>query len=369
MCDSSRWPQLFLEAYRASHPERANPLVDPTALRQAFEGLIDDTVLRTVIAQATEGQEVYLNRPTQSSWPRETPTAKMYKDEIWRTVWTDAAYESTFVFGPECFRAMNLANMQGYPLHRIPKRDTATGQPTGKGRLIADLSFANENGHSINSTTLIDLYDKFRMPSHADVARDILLLRHWFPKLAILISKLDVARAFRQKMLSIGSFGVFACLLSGHILVDQAFLFGHSAAPSVYASSGQAIHEAHNASGVHFSGPELRDAGYIGYENPTEQEKCEGIWIKFFSRTYCDDGILVSLQWKTYQDASMDSYKKFMVAALGPEAVSDKNPEEQEWREQQTAIGHVFSLGGEPYERGDKDFLSPTPQAHVAGNV
>ena len=58
----------------------------------------------------------------------------------------------------------------------------------------------------------------------------------------------------------------------------------------------------------------------------------------------------------------MDSYKKFMVAALGPEAVSDKNPEEQEWREQQTVIGHVFSLGSEPDERGDKDFLSPTPE-------
>ena len=127
----------------------------------------------------------------------------MYKDEIWRTVWTDAAYESTFVFGPECKQAMDLANMQGYPLHRIPKRDTATGQPTGKGRLIADLSFENKEGHSINSMTLIDLYDKFRMPTHADIARDIMLLRHWFPKLDIVISKLDVARAFRQKLLSV----------------------------------------------------------------------------------------------------------------------------------------------------------------------
>ena len=362
LCNNNRWPQLFLAAYRASHPGRVNPLVDPTALRQAFEGLIDDTVLRTIVAQATEGQEVYLSRPKQSGWPRETPTAKMYKDEIWRTVWTDAAYESTFVFGPECKQAMDLANMQGYPLHRIPKRDTATGQPTGKGRLIADLSFENKEGHSINSMTLIDLYDKFRMPTHADIARDIMLLRHWFPKLDIVISKLDVARAFRQKLLSVGSFGVFAFLLSGHICVDQAFVFGHSAAPAVYASSGQAIHEGHNASGMHFSGEELREAGYVGYENLSPQDKRDGIWINFFSRTYCDDGILVALTWKPYQDASMASYKKFMVAALGPEAVSDKNPEEQEWRERQTVIGHVFSLGEEPDERGDKDFLSPTPE-------
>ena len=113
---------------------------------------------------------------------------------------------------------------------------------------------------------------------------------------------------------------------------------------------------------MHFSGQELRDAGYIGYENLTAQEKIEGIRIKFFSRTYCDDGILVAPQWKPYLDASTDSYKKFMVAALGPEAISEKNPEEQEWREQQTVIGHVFSLGGEPDERGDKDFLSPTPE-------
>jgi hypothetical protein len=42
LCNNNRWPQLFLAAYRASHPGRVNPLVDPMALRQAFEGLIDD---------------------------------------------------------------------------------------------------------------------------------------------------------------------------------------------------------------------------------------------------------------------------------------------------------------------------------------
>ena len=121
----------------------------------------------------------------------------------------------------------------------------AIGQP--KGRLIADLSAANAEGHSINSTTLLDHYPTFRMPGHADVARDVMMLRHWFPKMEIVISKLDVARAFRQKMLSIGSFGVLAFRLSGHTCVDQAFVFGLSSSPSVYASTSQAIHEAHNA--------------------------------------------------------------------------------------------------------------------------
>jgi hypothetical protein len=210
LCDSHWWPQLFIAAYRSTHPGRAHPLVDPEVLKGAFKGLISDNVLHVIVAQATKGQEVYLSRPTVSSWPNETPTARMFKEEIWRTVWIDVAYGSTFVFGPDCQAAMTLARMQGYPLHRIPKRDTATGLPTGKGRLVSDLSYVSEHGFSINSVTLLGLYDKFHMPRHSDIARDILVLRHWFPRLKILIAKLDVARAFRQKILSIGSFGVFA---------------------------------------------------------------------------------------------------------------------------------------------------------------
>ena len=198
------------------------------------------------------------------------------------------------------------------------------------------------------------------MPRHADIARDILVLRQWFPKLAIVIAKLDVARAFRQKMLSVGSFGILACRLSGHTCVDQAFVFGLAASPAVYALSGQAIHEAHNASGVHFSGQELRDFGYVGYDKLTLQEQKDGIRIRFLSQTYCDDGILIAIQAAAYQEASMTSYKTFMLAALGPEAISDKDPEEQEWTEAKTVIGHRFSLGEEPDERGDVDFLSPT---------
>ena len=361
-CNNRWWPQLFLAAYRSTHPGRVNPNVDPEYLRQAFEGLISPEVLRVIVAQAKEGQEIYLSRAPEASWPRETPTAKMYADEIWRTIWIDAAHESTFVFGPECIPAMNKAQMQGYPLHRIPKKNTSTGEATTKGRLIADLSAANEEGHSINSTTLLDHYPTFRMPGHADVARDVLLLRHWFPKMEIVISKLDVARAFRQKMLSIGSFGVLAFRLSGHTCVDQAFVFGLSSSPSVYASTSQAIHEAHNACSVHFTGQELRDYGYSGYDRLSDKEKTEGISLKFFSYTYCDDGILVAIKTAKYMEATMNSYKHFMIAALGPDAVSDKDPEEQEWSQVKTVIGHRFSLGEVPDARGCVDFLCPTPQ-------
>ena len=52
-CPNLWWPQLFIVAYRAPHPGRVNPLVDPRAVRMAFEGKIDPEVLRTIVDQAT----------------------------------------------------------------------------------------------------------------------------------------------------------------------------------------------------------------------------------------------------------------------------------------------------------------------------
>ena len=168
------WPQLFIAAYRAPHPGHVHPHVDPQQVQQAFEGLIDPEVLRVIVAQASEGQEIYLNRLPEAGWPEVTPTARMFGDEIERTIWVEAAHGSTFVFSSKCLAAMNVAQMQGYPLYRIPEKDTSTGAPTGKGRLIADLSAPNAAGHSINSMTLLAHYGTFGMPRHADVARAVL---------------------------------------------------------------------------------------------------------------------------------------------------------------------------------------------------
>jgi ribosomal protein L37AE/L43A len=68
-CPNRWWPQLFIVAYRAPHPGRVNPLVDPRAVKMAFEGKIDPEVLRTIVEQATYGQEIYLDRRTRSGWP------------------------------------------------------------------------------------------------------------------------------------------------------------------------------------------------------------------------------------------------------------------------------------------------------------
>ena len=157
---------------------------------------------------------------------------------------------------------MDLAEMEGFPLLRIPKKCSATGKATGKGRLIANLSYEYEGG-SINTATIKELYGNFSMPVHADIARDILMYRQWFPGVPMGLVKLDVARAFRRKMLGIASFGVLVFRLSGHTGVENAFNFGHTSAPSVYSTgTGRAIHEAHNASKVHISGEELRNANY-----------------------------------------------------------------------------------------------------------
>jgi hypothetical protein len=58
----------------------------------------------------------------------------------------------------------------------------------------------------------------------------------------------------------------------------------------------------------------------------------------------------------------VDSYKHFMRAALGKDAVSSKDPEEQEWSETKTVIGLRFELGRTADARGDTDFLTPTTE-------
>ena len=41
------------------------------------------------------------------------------------------------IAGPECLPAMDAGEIMCHPNARVPKNDTATGEPTGKGRLIA----------------------------------------------------------------------------------------------------------------------------------------------------------------------------------------------------------------------------------------
>ena len=108
--------------------------------------------------QAETGFDIHLHQQPTASWAPVTPSARQFKDEMWRTMWGDVVHKSTFVFGPECLPHMTLAKVQGYALHRIPKKSTVTGLPTGKDRLIADLSYENAQGVIINSLTWVEWY-------------------------------------------------------------------------------------------------------------------------------------------------------------------------------------------------------------------
>ena len=93
------------------------------------------------------------------------------------------AYSSTILFGPSCEQHMNLAEMEGFPLLTVAKKCTATGKVLpSKIRLIAHLSYENAEGSSINSATMKDIYGKFKMPVHADVARLILMIDNGSPR-------------------------------------------------------------------------------------------------------------------------------------------------------------------------------------------
>ena len=269
-------------------------------MRIGFEGLIDADLLEEIIRQATVGQEIHMHQNTEASWAKETPTVKEFLEEIWRTIWIDVAHQSSFVFGPECLKYMILAKIQGYALHRIPKKSTVTGLPTGKGRLIADLSHEDKDGYSINSLTWAELYGTFHMARHSDIARQVLLLRSWFPELIILIIKFDASRAFRRKWVAVESFGKLATQIKGHAMLDASYIFGLNIAPRIYSSSSRAIDQAHNASSVWLSGEALRNCKYAGFEAMTPEEQQAGMWIPCLSSTYCDDGMVLGFECQEY---------------------------------------------------------------------
>ena len=66
------------------------------------------------------------------------------------------------------------------------------------------------------------------MTRHSNVARNILVLRCWFPEEEVLLAKFDVSRAFRRKWLAVSAFGIIATKLRGHACLDQNEVFGHN---------------------------------------------------------------------------------------------------------------------------------------------
>ena len=116
------------------------------------------------------------------------------------------------------------------------------------------------------------------------------------------------------------------------------------------------------------TGAELRDANYSGidWEGLTAEQTAAALAttvpILNCSETYADDGIVIVPLIPKIQTGTVDSYKGFMRAALGKDAVSAKDPEEQEWSETKTVIGLRFELGRVADARGDTDFLTPTKE-------
>ena len=69
------------------------------------------------------------------------PSCKGFEREIAAQNWVDASRGQVVIAGPECLPAMDAGEIMCHPNARVPKNDTATGEPTGKGRLIAQFSF------------------------------------------------------------------------------------------------------------------------------------------------------------------------------------------------------------------------------------
>ena len=199
LCPNRWWPQLFLCGYRANHVGRVAPDVDPGEVRDLFEKYLPDQLFEKLLQHAEEGQHAYTYAPRWRQRAKTAPSALQHINEVWRTAWVDTSLARTFTWPPDCMTYMDLAEISCYPLSRVPKCSTATGLPTGKGRLIADLSWEGDDGWSINSLTMLSVYGSFNMLRHADIARSVLSLAYWFPLVQLVMCKEDVSGAFRRK--------------------------------------------------------------------------------------------------------------------------------------------------------------------------
>ena len=210
-----------------------------------FEGLVHPAILERARHVAVWGVSAEADLgETQRVQSAPHPSLKEHIEEAAKQLWEDAAKGRSLL----CYdRGKGLDGVISVPMARVPKMNPDRSI-SEKGRIIWDATPINEYCHKTRHPPALQ-------PRHQEVARAILWWRLRFPRIRILLSKKDVAEAFKWVPIRLEDSKLFAADVpaeftqspEGTTLVYNFLTFGWCGAPGEYMHFAWVIKSAHGS--------------------------------------------------------------------------------------------------------------------------
>lgn len=319
MCKAAGSVEAAVRAMRARHPGRAGPHLNPTAVKHALDGFMDQAKLDVLIETLTQGAEVrvqegsFQHRKGVPVPPHQS--AVEHEEELWSLIWKDVMQGGAWVL-PLHEKGL-VKDFEFSPLGRVDKFDHL-GRVKPKGRLIHDISHGGMS--SVNTRTDTEVVPAMQLPGVEQLVRSVIYWRSKYPRARILLTKRDVDSAFRRVPLRPEGVKYFGATLGAWILIMLVLTFGWTASPPFYALASVAISILHRM---------FRPA------NPERDGK-----EPFESHTYLDDSMAAEPDIGERCRLSAECLERAIEMVLGPGAVSQgKKDEEGEWSVAKIILG------------------------------
>ena len=212
--------------------------VELTHLQEYFKKTaVPPEQVELMVAQVVKGQSLKFRERRVRFRGKNLPSCKGYEREIAAQNWLDASRGQVVIAGPECLPAMDAGEIMCHPNARVPKNDTATGVATGKGRLIAHLSFQPIKADVLKwlsrNQSVERPFGTYNLARHKDIARQWCQLNDQPLGGFIAAQKNDGDCYFRRWYLAVMNVGDIASEFAGHTVIDRSLVFGLGPSPEI----------------------------------------------------------------------------------------------------------------------------------------
>ena len=231
------WPPL-LEASIRDGTDSFTGEVELTHLQEYFrKTAVPPEQVELMVNQVVKGQSLKFRERRVRFRGKMLPSCKGYEREIAAQNWLDASRGQVIIAGPECLPAMDAGEIMCHPNARVPKNDTATGIATGKGRLIAHLSFQPIKADVLKwlsrNQSVERPFGTYNLARHKDIARRWCQLNDQPLGGFIAAQKNDGDCYFRRWYLAVMNVGDIASEFAGHTVIDRSLVFGLGPSPEI----------------------------------------------------------------------------------------------------------------------------------------
>ena len=205
--------------------------VELTHLQEYFrKTAVPPEQVELMVTQVVKGQSLKFRERRVRFRGKMLPSCKGYEREIAAQNWLDASRGQVVIAGPECLPAMDAGEIVCHLNARVPKNDTATGVATGKGRLIAHLSFQPIKADVLKwlsrNQSVERPFGTYNLARHKDIARQWCQLNDQPLGGFIAAQKNDGDCYFRRWCLAVMNVGDIASEFVGHTVIDRSLVFG-----------------------------------------------------------------------------------------------------------------------------------------------